>query len=56
MGWVIVVVHDGPMRLQVFTADDGKAFPTQEAAERAASVWQRQGVSYSIYTVQTERV
>jgi hypothetical protein len=48
-GWVIVILHDGLARLELFGDADGQPFPSQQAAEAHAQVFPRRGASYSVY-------
>lgn len=43
-GWVILVVHDGPMNIEVVGP-----FNTKEDAERASTILPRRGVQFSVY-------
>lgn len=53
-GWVIAIVHDGPLRLELFGDSQGKPFATQDDAERTATLFPRRGASYSVYVTQIE--
>lgn len=53
-GWVIAIVHDGPLRLELFGDSQGQPFPTQDDAESVAALFPRRGASYSVYVTQIE--
>jgi hypothetical protein len=53
--WVILIVHDGPIRVEIYGDQDGKPFPSQQAAEDHAQVFPRRGTSYSVYVQQIGR-
>jgi hypothetical protein len=54
-GWVIAILHDGPARLELFGDAQGQPFPTQDDAERTATLFPRRGASYSVYVTQIGR-
>jgi hypothetical protein len=43
-GWVILIVFDGPMNIDVYGPYD-----TKEEAERHSTIFPRRGASYSVY-------
>jgi hypothetical protein len=52
MNWVIVIVYDGPVRLEVMGDDKGRPFASEGEAMQAARVFPRQGARYSVYVTQ----
>lgn len=52
--WVIVILHDGIARMDVFGDPDGKPFPSQQEAEARAQLLFRRRASYSVYTLPIE--
>lgn len=47
--WVVVVVPDGPMNLQVIGDSHGEPFTDLTEAERAAHAYRHHGGGYSVY-------
>jgi hypothetical protein len=50
--WIVVVIHDGPMTLEVFGDAEGNPFTEQSAAENLAHAIRHLRGSFSVYVKQ----
>lgn len=55
-GWVIVILHDGPVRLEVYGDHQGQPYADRASAERAKATWPTTGTSYSVYVANVGRL